>query len=1167
MNRNGDHRSSIWSAGRDGPWGVKIVVAVWVMSFWPVVGCRTSESTSSDLESTRTSSTPVGGSPRESVDIEPTRRRLPRPAWIQGVDPGPLVVPMATFEEFAGSLRMGYPMPPPREARPVRDPSSEEVRAYVRGRALLAAGRPNDSLRWLREASGSNAPEVRVAIADALSRLGRITEMVSVLWSLALDDTLPPAWEPALIEGLIQRRRYDDAMAVLIRSVDRTEEDVFRFAGWISITELLVDLNRGQFAAGIRRSLVERWEPSWAGLDIVLPKRLAAFLREAGDDAMRSGDSELAHRTWMAARRFLPEDPSIRRRLLWSSASLGLDADVQALLLEASRFPSDADLQGAAWARENGVELEPLKRRLRVNLLEDSGVLGTAQMLVAVDPLGARDDLRRLAIERPELDLAEAIVLASMSGGPVSAVETAGALVGDLETLDAVVDVLIGGPWGSEDLLAAAVQSTDASATPLVAAEILRRYHRPDLAGRRLNRSFLREEWQDLIRIVQLRRFADAGDAVLAAGVPKEPFDLSVERERVKALVACGELELAQSLATELIEKHGEESGLRIERSRIFARLLDSELPAFEDALAAYERDASTESALLLMDLAFEYGIDIEGAEARIRRTLEQIEFDERFRRLLAADRAWKRGDWMQVITELEPLLGTISLRKRILSRLIPAYAALGRLEDVHRRLLRLQKQRPADIDVREAIFTIDRRRRDVRELAIELRPEVESSIDGLPAVWLIDLLQDIPESQVELIRRRRALLDRMPDGPARAIERVRLDLEDGIDVPSTEFEFELETWPDRLRRRYATMVEMLPREESVPILDRILGLHRLRDSAIDVDTTIAALRVLPAGRSWELLSDMIPAPARSRLDSSWASRIGDLIDSDPAVAASLGRFAISGLTPAEAEPNLLRVAIAAGIQGGVPADELITMLDGSLALGWSPRESWATEDADPLALRGVASDATMLGDRRIACDLLGRLVESRPGDAVALNNLGYGLLTLGDLDGAAEALERSYELDPANPSTLDSLGWLRYAQGRHDKDDPDGALSLILRSVDRRVRSGITPSPEVMIHVGDASWRAGLRDDAIAAWRSVVELGARRDPGQRARVLQRYQDSIWGTVLVPAETLDFRLDGIWIEGAEARLRAWTEGRPPPVTDFSDAVPPVRTDPGGEIRR
>ena len=89
----------------------------------------------------------------------------------------------------------------------------------------------------------------------------------------------------------------------------------------------------------------------------------------------------------------------------------------------------------------------------------------------------------------------------------------------------------------------------------------------------------------------------------------------------------------------------------------------------------------------------------------------------------------------------------------------------------------------------------------------------------------------------------------------------------------------------------------------------------------------------------------------------------------------------------------------------------------------------------------------------------------------------------------------------------------------------------------------------EVLLHYGDASWRAGRKTDAVAAWSRVTEATLRNESlARRLAAFADFQRAVWGRVLADPRSMHDRIDGRWERAAEARLSAIAEDRSPPVT-------------------
>jgi tetratricopeptide (TPR) repeat protein len=104
-------------------------------------------------------------------------------------------------------------------------------------------------------------------------------------------------------------------------------------------------------------------------------------------------------------------------------------------------------------------------------------------------------------------------------------------------------------------------------------------------------------------------------------------------------------------------------------------------------------------------------------------------------------------------------------------------------------------------------------------------------------------------------------------------------------------------------------------------------------------------------------------------------------------------------------------------------------------------------------------------------------------------NDLGYLLLERGEkIDDAAQMLETAARVLPDQSNVIDSLGWLRYKQGIFEDEIDEmsgqvlrrGAISLLARA--NRLDNQRT-NATILLHLGDAFWRANRKAQAIEAW------------------------------------------------------------------------------------
>ncbi len=149
--------------------------------------------------------------------------------------------------------------------------------------------------------------------------------------------------------------------------------------------------------------------------------------------------------------------------------------------------------------------------------------------------------------------------------------------------------------------------------------------------------------------------------------------------------------------------------------------------------------------------------------------------------------------------------------------------------------------------------------------------------------------------------------------------------------------------------------------------------------------------------------------------------------------------------------------------------------------------------DPETLEIRGRAlALAGRTGEAEAAWR---RLLELRPDDAGAMNELGYLLATeRRSLDEAVRLLERAVESKPRSGSYLDSLGWALHVSG-----EPDRALPLLRQAV------GLADASEMGVireHLGDVYDALGDAERALAEWRAARAFGS-EDPERLQRKIE----------------------------------------------------------------
>ena len=659
-------------------------------------------------------------------------------------------------------------------------------------------------------------------------------------------------------------------------------------------------------------------------------------------------------------------------------------------------------------------------------------------------------------------------------------------------------------------------------------------------------------------RLVRIRLAADIRDPLEVLAVPTLPFDEFVEAERGSALLLVGEPELAMQVLDEGLVRAPDSAVLHAVRGRVLSAFRNADLEAwmeFEEAWALGDR--GVETCLGLARLLASDEVRMEVATAELERLRRELLGHDPFRRINEADSVAGTMDSLEVERLVEPLLDDPSWKSEAMARMLTAWRSGGRLADGRARLGMLLEESPADPVLSDALYAVDRAMDGARSVAIALRERPRNEISGHRARRLELVLGEIPESKGELLRIAGERIDRTPPGGTRDLRRLELMLGSEDSVDPTELaaiiaRFDPEGITPRMRRTFVTVAASLPEGQGREIVKSVSDWHRASKVPVDVDTALAMVFALGPVEGSSALKGLVVAPPITRLDPEWHDRLmaPDVIGSVPVeTVAAVLEFAVVSGDPDTAPSKVARAAVVSAIVAGLDGDRILDVLEAARERGWPLHEAWGMENEGSeldVPLLEVAADASLLGAESVAIRILEEAVDRDPLDPIALNNLGYALLELGRYEEAARHIEASIELDPDSPSTADSMGWLRYADGRHDPEDEDGALQWIVRSIQERSRAGRQLSSEVLMHLGDAAWRAGRQGDAVRAWKSILETGAGGVTARRLAALDSYQIEAWGGVLVPSIELQERLEGRYIENARRRLEAVAAGEEPP---------------------
>lgn len=124
-------------------------------------------------------------------------------------------------------------------------------------------------------------------------------------------------------------------------------------------------------------------------------------------------------------------------------------------------------------------------------------------------------------------------------------------------------------------------------------------------------------------------------------------------------------------------------------------------------------------------------------------------------------------------------------------------------------------------------------------------------------------------------------------------------------------------------------------------------------------------------------------------------------------------------------------------------------------------------------------------GDRRLAAELLQRVLDHDPTEIGALNDLGYQWADEGvHLRRSVRMIRQAVQAEPDNPAYLDSLGWAHYRLG-----NLQAALDAIEQALGLQRRAGDPADPEILTHYGDVLAALGRGEQAVTTWQDALHL------------------------------------------------------------------------------
>ena len=462
-----------------------------------------------------------------------------------------------------------------------------------------------------------------------------------------------------------------------------------------------------------------------------------------------------------------------------------------------------------------------------------------------------------------------------------------------------------------------------------------------------------------------------------------------------------------------------------------------------------------------------------------------------------------------------------------------------------------------------------------LRALA-EDTPEDDSVLRALIELWSMQAQREASRTPLDRGARFRLRRDHPVSlAPAAALAALRLSqgrpgegvaavdrwLDRGL-LTTAEDRNRIRALAEPLLRRVSSQPDPASRDALLVLWDRMI------DAGVPLDAPMHQARLV-------LLTQ--PGSARPEAIVDAAVNAADQVPSmDPgAFIAPIARLVQAG----RPEIGLALLRTAAARPGGLPSDEiarwagLVARSGGAQDL----RDLLAlTRGHEPLVaiLRGLpgADDdpptdeaplraevayavgaAARILDRPIEVHeaFLALALELDPQHAIAANDLGYLWADRGErLDEAERLLEMAHRLRPDNGNIIDSLGWLRYKQGRlNDLPPPpqggdatalEGAITLLERAVSLLTESN---SPVPLDQLGDALWRAGRRDEAIARWREALP--------RAVQTVENFESA--GAPAAMIAEVRARADGL-----ERKIQAVDNGQEPPIAPLGPGVASAR---------
>jgi tetratricopeptide (TPR) repeat protein len=171
---------------------------------------------------------------------------------------------------------------------------------------------------------------------------------------------------------------------------------------------------------------------------------------------------------------------------------------------------------------------------------------------------------------------------------------------------------------------------------------------------------------------------------------------------------------------------------------------------------------------------------------------------------------------------------------------------------------------------------------------------------------------------------------------------------------------------------------------------------------------------------------------------------------------------------------------------------------------GWiNDAEAQGNDKVDPRSLR--AALLAIRGDVAAARDLYLQVLQAKPNDYVALNNLAWLLALTGNSQERAQALpfiDRAIQIVGPSPTLLDTRAIVHFALQDLDKAESDLNIAI-----------GSQPSPVYLYHLARVQLAKGMKPAAQET------LGKAKEYGLSPQLLDPLERPLYGQILTELQT------------------------------------------------